>query len=207
MKKLVITIVSILTFITATLGKNSQQASYEAGQKKFFLSTSLWSLSNFGEEPADFYELNFGYRLTAKDNLIINGTTWKYWEPLGIPYGDDAKYNHVEDYPGYIRAYGVGVIYQRFIWKQFFTAAHANTFVQNFYDMQDEKIQNGFQLYLQFRVGYKWEIFNNRFFVEPAISFNYWPVNTNFPDGFQQVEDTWPNYFLFEPHLNFGISF
>jgi len=208
MKKLVITILSALLVATAGMSQNStQKRNNESIENRYFISTSLWSLSNFGKEPADFYELNFGYRLTAKDNLILNATTWKYWEPLGIPYGNDKKYNHIEDYPGFVRAYGLGLIYQRFIWKQFFTAAHVNTFLQNFYNEQKNKMQNGFQLYLQFRVGYKWEIFNERFFLEPSVSFNYWPVNTNFPEGFQLLEDNWPNYFLFEPHLNFGINF
>jgi len=74
-------------------------------------------------------------------------------------------------------------------------------------DDQNEKIQSGFQLYLQARIGYRLELFEKRFFLEPSISFNYWPINTNFPNKFLEKENNWPNYFLFEPHLNFGINF
>ena len=207
MKKQIVILLAVLLLANSSLGQNTSQTGRKVLEERYFLSTSLWSLSNLGKEPADFYELNFGYRLTEKENLIFNTTTWKYWEPLGIPYWNDKKYNHTEDYPGIVRAYGVGIIYQRFLWKQFFGAAHVNTFLQNFYGEQGEKLQNGFQLYLQFRLGYRWEIFDHRFFLEPALSFNYWPINTNFPDNFQQIEDNWPDYFLFEPHLNFGINF
>jgi len=175
--------------------------------RKHFISTSLWSVANLFPEPADFYELNYGYRLTPKDAISLNTTTWKYWEPLGIPYTSIKKYKHVDDYPGYVRAYGVGVIYQRFIWHRLYSSIHANAFMQDFYDAEKAKIQTGFQLYTQARLGYSLQLFKKRFFLEPSIGFNYWPVNTNFPSSFSEKENIWPNYFLFEPHLNFGINF
>ena len=208
MKKSVFTILSILLVAIASMSQNSsKKRNNESIESRYFISTSLWSLSNFGQEPADFYELNFGYRLTPKDALILNTTIWKYWEPLGIPYCNGKKNNHMDDYPGFVQAYGVGLVYQRYICNHFFTAAHVNTFLQKFYNEQKNKMQNGFQLYLQFRLGYQWKIFNERFFLEPSVSFNYWPVNTNFPASFLLLENKWPNYFLFEPHLNFGINF
>jgi hypothetical protein len=174
---------------------------------KCFISTSLWSLANFGKDPGDFYELNVGFRVTPKDALILNVTTWKYHEPLGIPFGDKDKSAHTKDYPGYVRAFGAGIIYQRYVWKNLCTNVHADVFKQNFYDTQNDIIQSGGQLYLQFRVGYKWNFLKDRLFLEPALSFCYWPVNTNFPDDFHDLEKDWPNYFLFEPHLNIGINF
>jgi hypothetical protein len=200
-------ILFILLVLAITINSYGQSAKNDTVKHQYFMSTSLWSLANLGEDPADFYELNFGYRLTSKDAIILNATTWKYPEPLGIPYGHKDKYAKTKEYDGYIRAFGVGVVYQRFVWKHLFTNVHVNGFLQNFYNDQNEKLQSGFQLYLQFRVGYKWEMFDDRFFIEPAISFNYWPVNTNFPDDFKQVEKEWPDYFLFEPHLNIGINF
>jgi hypothetical protein len=197
----------ILLTLVISANTNSQTVNKESIGNKYFISTSLWSLANLGKEPADFYELNFGYKLNANNALILNAITWKYWEPLGIPYGNENKYQHTEDYPGFMRAWGAGLIYQRYIWKGFFSSIHANTFLQNFYDEQDDKIQSGFQLYLQLRAGYRWDVFNHRLFLEPSLSFNYWPVNTNFPDDFQIIEDNWPNYFLFEPHLNIGVNF
>jgi hypothetical protein len=198
----------LVVFILANFwGSYGQTTKQDSSFKKHFISTSLWSVANLFPDPVDFYELNYGYRFTPKDAIIINATTWEYPEPLGVTSKSKKKWKHVEEYPGFVKAYGIGIIYQRFVWKQFYSAIHANTFSQTFYTAKNEKIQSGFQLYLQARMGYKFEFFENRFFLEPSISFNYWPINTNFPDSFSQKENNWPNYFLFEPHLNFGINF
>jgi len=202
MKMKFIVIVFLIKF-GVSFGQTTKQDSI---YKKHFISTSLWSIANLFPEPADFYELNYGCRFTAKDAIVFNATTWKYWEPLSIPLTSEKKYKHIEDFPGFIRAYGIGIIYQRFLWRKFYSTIHVNSFLQNFYDENKEKLQSGFQLYLQFRLGYRFELLKNRFFLEPSISFNHWPINTNFPKTFKQKEDNWPNYFLFEPHLNFGIN-
>lgn len=198
-------------FITTILLSNvlafSQAQNQDAISKKHFIATSLWSIANLFPEPADFYELNYGFRLTPSDALILNTTTWKYWEPLGISTSSNKKYKHFDDYPGYIRAYGIGLVYQRLIWNKCFSTLHTNVFNQTFYNTDHSKIQSGIQLYLQMRFGYRLDLLKNRIFLEPSLSFNYWPINTNFPDSFKQKETHWNNYFLFEPHLNIGINF
>ena len=133
MKKLEITLLLIFPLTTVGMCQNSNiSANNKIIEKRYFISTSLWSLSNFGKEPTDFYEFNFGRQLSAKDNLILTATTWKYWEPLGIPYGNDKKYNHIEDYPGFVRAYGVGLIYQRFIMEAVFYCSPCEYFSSEF---------------------------------------------------------------------------
>ena len=72
---------------------------------------------------------------------------------------------------------------------------------------EDEKMQNGFQLFNTFRFGYHFKLFKNRVFIEPSVCVTWWPVNTNMPQSFQIEEDKWNNYFLFEPGLHFGINF
>lgn len=203
MKSLLIVMIVLLGTGVSYGQKTEQETTY----KKHFITSSLWSVANLFPDPADFYELNYGYRFSEKDAVIINTTTWKYWEPLGIPFANDKKYKHIEDYPGFVRAFGIGLVYQRFMWNKLYSAIHANMFVQNFYDVSTSKIQSGFQLYLQYRLGYRINIIKERFFLEPSLSFNYWPINTNFPESFALKENNWPNYFLFEPHLNFGINF
>lgn len=185
----------------------SQAIEQDTLSYRHFIGTSLWSIANFFPDPGDFYELDYGYWVTSKDALIINAITWKYPEPVGIPYTNENKNKHIEEYPGYIRAFGIGAGYQRFLWKNIYSSVQANSFIQNFYNLKNEKIQCGYQLYFQLRLGYHLELFNNRFYLEPSLSFNYWPVNTNLPEEFLQKEKEWPNYFLFEPHLNFGVNF
>ncbi len=171
------------------------------------VETSLWMFMNVMPDSPDFYQLCLGYRLDEKNTLFLNGITWKYPAPLGIPMYDPNFDSPDEEYPGYIRAFGIGVGYQRFIWNGLFASLYATPFLQNFYAIDDEYIQSGFQLYLQAQFGYQIDFLKGRLFLKPAIYLNYWPINTNFPEGFQQKEKNWPNYQPFEPHLNIGIRF
>jgi hypothetical protein len=111
-----------------------------------------------------------------------------------------------QSYPGKVRAYGIGLGYQRLLWKNLFATAEPTFFLQQFTDENDEKIQKGFQLYLQLILGYRFEIFKKRIFFEPAYALKCWPVNTNFPSSFEEIEKGAPKY-RFEPSLNFGFRF
>jgi len=144
--------------------------------------------------------LNYGFRLTLKDNFIAEAITWTYYEPLGT-YGSSDEF-----YPGKVKAYGIGLGYQRFLWKNLFTTVEPTFFLQQFFNTDDEHIQNGFQLYLQFILGYHFEFFQKRLFVEPAYAIKYCPVSTNVPASFEALDSGAPKY-KFEPSLNFGIRF
>jgi len=157
-------------------------------------------------EPPSFYQLNFGYRITAKDILIVEAITWKYYAPLGIPYGPSYGDSSV-NFPGYVRDFGVGLAYQRFFWKGLYSTLHVTPFVQQYFNPDKEKIQTGFQLFTTLRLGYHIKLFKNRLFVEPSAACTYWPINTNMPDSFAVQENIWPNYFLFEPGLHVGFNF
>lgn len=185
---------------------HGQTVQSDTADYRHFLGTSLWSIANLFPDPGDFYELDYGYRFTAKDVVMVRAITWKYNTPLGIPYGPSFESPN-EEYPGFARAVGMGVGYQRYLWKGLFVAGHSTFFFQQFRHPDKQKIQNGFQLFLQAQTGYRFPLFRNRCYIEPSIAFNYWPVNTNFPASFLLKEATWPNYFLFEPHLNIGVNF
>jgi hypothetical protein len=184
-------------------------AAEEPGKKNApcLVETSAWMIANLLPDPPDFYQLCLGYQLDEKTTLFLNGITWKYPGPLGIPMWDPSFDSPDEEYPGYVRAFGLGLGYQRFVWKGLFASLYAIPFLQNFYASDDQRIQSGFQLYLQAQLGYQIDLFKGRVFLKPAVYVNYWPVNTNFPDSFQQKEKNWPNYQPFEPHLNIGFRF
>ena len=164
------------------------------------LGMSVFMVTNFLPEPADFYLLTYGYRITQKDRIFVEFNTWKYSEPLGT-YGHSKEF-----YPGFVRAYGVGVGYQRFHWKGLYTTIEATPFIKQYYDINDNKIQKGFQLYLQLIAGYRFEFFKKRLYVEPAYALKYWPIDTNFPSDFAKSEEGKPKY-IFELSLNFGFKF
>jgi hypothetical protein len=163
-------------------------------------------LANVFPDPPSFYQLNYGYRLTPKDVISVEAITWTYHAPLGIPYGTSHT-SPEKSYPGSVRAVGLGLAYQCFFWKDLYVAVHATPFLQTYKNEKRETIQHGFQLFSTFRVGYHLKLCKNRFFIEPSIAATWWPVNTNMPQDFKHLESKWPNYFLFEPGLHFGIKF
>jgi len=167
---------------------------------KHSLGASAFMITNLLPDPADYYLLTYGYRLTQKDRIFAEFNTWKYAEPLGT-YGDSE-----ELYPGLVRAFGIGVGYQRFHWKGLFTTVQATSFLKQYYNAENDKTQKGFQLYMQLAAGYRFELFKKRFYIEPAYALKYWPVDTNFPDNFARIEEGAPKY-IFEPSLNFGFRF
>ena len=156
---------------------------------KHSIGASLFMILNFFPDPADYYLLTYGYRLKRKERIFVEFNTWKYSEPLGT-YG-----NSNEHYPGFVRAFGLGVGYQRFLWRGLYIVGQGTPFLKHYYDSDREKIQNGFQLYLQLVAGYRFELFNNRLYVEPAYALKYWPVDTNFPEAFQKLSMVRPRIF------------
>ena len=129
-------------------------------------------------------EVNFGYQLTPKDRLSVEAITWRYYHPLGIPWGEEGRYSADNAYPGHVREFGVGLSYQRTLTKGLYSSISATPFFRRYYDAQNEKIDNGLQLYLTARVGYHFRVLD-RLFLEPSVAFNFWPVSTNVPAAFE----------------------
>ena len=194
----------LLFFINFSL--TAQNKIQDSIFRRHFIGSSLFVLANFFPDPPSFYQLNYGYRFTPQHAIIIEAITWTYNAPLGIPYGPSYESTD-EFYPGLVRGYGLGLAYQRYLCKNFYSTVHATPLHQNYMDAENKKIQSGFQLFLTLRFGYHLKLFKNRFFFEPSVAFTYWPINTNLPESFSKVENKWPNYFLFEPGLHFGIKF
>lgn len=193
-----------LLFISFQL--KAQNSNEGESDRRYFVGSSAFMIANLLPNPPSFYQMNVGYRLTGRDVISVEVITWTYDAPLGIPFGP-SKGLKEEAYPGYVREYGVGIAYQRFLWKGVYAALHATPFRQTYIDEQDRKIQNGFQLFLTVRIGYQVNFYANRLFIEPSVAFTHWPVNTNVPEAFSAQESKWPNYFIFEPGLHFGIRF
>lgn len=173
---------------------------------RFYIGSSAFVLGNLGADPPSFYQLNFGYRLTPKDVISLEAITWKYDAPLGIPYGPSYG-DKSENYPGSIREYGVGAVYQRFLWKDLYTSLQVLPLMRIYLDEDDETIQHGFRLFSTFRVGYHIPLLKNRFFIEPSIAATFWPVSTNVPEEFAAKDEKWNKYFLFEPGFHLGVKF
>ena len=199
-----------LVLTCAAAGARADQTgdAAESTSRPCYVGTSLFTLMNLApdDQPPRFYQLNIGYQLTPKDRLSVEAITWRYYHPLGIPWGEEGRESSDKAYPGHVREAGVGLEYQRSLTKGLYSSVSAIPFWRGYYDTQNEKIGNGLQLYLTARVGYHVGV-SDRLFLEPSVAFNYWPVSTNVPDSFAAQDKRWPSYFLFEPGLNVGFRF
>lgn len=175
---------------------------------KFSVSTTYLSFLNFGEEKTNthMYEFHFGYKVTPKDKIGIKVATWNLFAPMGIQIWDSLFLNESEFLPGRLRESGIGITYQRILWKGVFTSIEILPLLKTYLDKDNKKIGNGFKLYTSYHLGYHLPLLKNRLFIEPQVHCNYWPIDTKIPPGFKEKERTWNNYFLFEPNLYIGVN-
>ena len=187
----------------------------EDSHHRFRLSTPLITLSNVGSwqkrTSTQHIELHFKYNLDSKNILGVKFATWRLFQPMGIQWWDgllekiDSK---SEFYPGYLRETGLGISYQRMLWKGLFATVEVLPQLKTYLNENNSKIGNGFKLYTSYHIGYHIPLTKNkRIYIEPQIHFQNWVIDTNTPSDFKKLDDKWKNHFLFEPNIYFGIIF
>ena len=206
MKKDILIIVLAL-FLANSFQLKAQYAKEDTIYKKCFVGSTLFMFANLNSKNRpDFIQLNLGYRITGKDVVSLELKTWKYAWPLGIPHGKSFEAAE-EKFPGYIREYGFAFAYQRYWWKGLYTGIHVMNAWQTFVDNDGNKIDNGFQIFNTYRVGYHFKLFKDRFFIEPSLGITHRPYHTEMPEAFKQIDDKWSRFFVGEPGLHFGYNF
>ena len=196
--------------MTITLQVKAQYANQDSTYKRWFVGSSLFVLlGNFDTtNPPNFAQLNIGYRITGKDVVSLELKTWKYAWPNGIhPFLNKSYGNLEEQFPGYVREYGFAVAYQHFWWKGLYTGVHVMPTWQTFVNDDGNKIDNGFQIFNTYRVGYHIKLFKDRFLIQPSIAITHRAFHTKLPDGFKQLDDKWSKFVFGEPGFHFGFNF
>jgi hypothetical protein len=164
-------------------------------------------LGNFAEKnKPDFAQLNLGYRISPKDVVSVEFKTWKYAWPLGIAPQSELFESPASEYPGYIREAGFALVYQRYLWKGLYTGVHVMNAWQNFMDENNTKVDDGFQIFNTYRIGYHVKLFKDRFFIEPSFAVTHRPFHTEMPQAFKIEDDKYAK-FNWEPGLHFGFNF
>jgi hypothetical protein len=214
MKKLISTTLMIAMFTTLATSQNLTQKTKGSVKDtvpnyKFAVGTTWLTCANFGPEKTNthHYEFHLGYKLTPKDKIGIKIATWKLFAPMGIQSWDPLFLKESEFFPGRLKESGIGVTYQRILWKGLFASIEILPLLKTYLDEDNRKIGKGFKLYTTYHLGYHIPLFKDRWYIEPQIHCNYWPVDTNTPQGFNEKESKWNNYFLFEPNVYIGINF
>lgn len=199
---IIVAFISIQSFSQTFSTKKNTSASF-----KYTINSPYLTFTNFDPEASTLYEVHFGYRITPKDMIGIKAVTWKIVAPLGIPWGPYLT-NKSENYSGELKESGIGITYQRFLWKGLYASIEVVPLIKKYLDINNKKIDNGFRFYTTFHLGYYIPLFKNRLYIQPQIHCNYWPINTQSPAGFAEQDLKWNNnYFLFEPNLYIGVNF
>lgn len=209
MKKQILWIVPAL-MLASNLQVNAQYDKQDSTYKRWFVGSSLFVLlGNLDtKNPPNFAQLNIGYRFTAKDVITVEPKTWKYAWPNGIhPFFSDSYKKPEEKFPGYVREVGVSVAYQRFLLKGLYAELNVMPTWQKFVDNDGHKIDNGFQIFNTYRVGYHIKLFKDRFFIQPSIAITHRAYHTKLPNGFKQLDDKWSKFIFGEPGFHFGFNF
>ncbi|QSE98458.1 hypothetical protein [Fulvivirga lutea] len=198
----------IACFLACNISTNAQYAKQDGDFKNHFVGSTMFLLGNLASTNSpEFVQLNLGYRITGKDVISVELITWKYAWPLGInPFYDNSYGKPEEEFPGYIREYGIGLAYQRYFWKGLYAAVHLIPMWQKFKDENGNKLENGFHLFNTYRIGYHVKLFKDQFFIEPSFGVAGRPYYTEMPDGFKQKDDKWPKWTP-EPGLHIGFNF
>lgn len=201
-------LVGLALVLVSTTALKAQYAPSDSTYKKWYVGSTLFLLGNFAPvNSPEFFQLNVGYRLTGKDNISLEFITWKYAWPLGInPFYNDKYGEPEEKFPGYIRDFGLGIAYQRFLWKGLYVAVHVMPALQDYRNEEGNHVDYGFMIFNTNRIGYHFKLFNDKFFIQPSLGIAGRPYYTEMPDGFKQQDDNWPKWTP-EPGLHFGYNF
>jgi hypothetical protein len=203
--------IGLAIMLLSNLKVQAQYAKQESTYKKWFIGTSLFVIiGNLadGGNPPNFAQLDIGYRLTGKDVIRLSPKTWKSAWPNGIhPFLNDAYAKPEEKFPGYVREFGVTASYQRFFWKGLYAQLDVMPTYQVFVNDNGKKIDNGFQIFNSYRIGYHIKLYKDKFFFQPSICMTHRAYHTELPNGFKQLDDKWSKFIFPEPGLNIGYNF
>ena len=212
----------ILLFFS-TFGAFAQKQSQEEGKEKtevthkwrvstpFFILTDPLGGGWNDRTSTQMIELHVKRNLDNKNIIGLKLATWRLFQPMGIQWWDgllDKLDTESEFYPGHVRESGIGITYQRMLWKRLFATVEVLPQFQTYLDLDGNKLGNGFKLYNSFHLGYHIAFGKKkRFFIEPQVHINQWMFDNNSPAGFKEFDDKYGNVFWFEPNLYFGWKF
>ena len=214
MRKLIILILSVLSLnIMAQNNPADTTLKY-----KYRVSLPVIILPQLVEKSWDdrmhtqHIEFHIKRNLDDKNIIGLKFASWRLFQPMGIQWWDgllDKLDTESEFYPGHVRERGIGISYQRMLWKGLFATVEVLPQIKTYLDEDQNKVgKNGFKLYNSIHLGYHFAFGKKkRLFIEPQFHSQFWVFDSEAPAGFAAKDDQWKNYFLFEPNIYFGIKF
>jgi len=211
------TILLFICTLSAFAQINSPEGKETEVSNKFRISTPVITLPQLvmdswnDRKHTQHIEIHIKRNLDNKNIIGLKLATWRLFQPMGIQYWDglfDKLDTESEFYPGHVRERGIGITYQRMLWKGLFATVEVLPQFQTYLDESGDKIGNDFKLYNSYHLGYHIAFGKKkRFFIEPQIHLNQWMFDNNAPEGFKELDDKWADYFAIEPNIYLGVSF
>ena len=84
-------------------------------------------------------ELHVKRNLDNKNIIGVKFATWRLFQPMGILWSDgilDKLESESEFYPGHLRETGIGISYQRMLWKGLFATVEVLPQFQTYMDLE-----------------------------------------------------------------------
>ncbi len=215
MKNLIVILLLSCTF-SAFAQKNSPDGKESEVVHKYRVSLPYFIITDpigggwNDRTSTQMVEFHIKRNLDNKNIIGVKLATWRLFQPMGIQYWDgllDKLETESEFYPGHVRESGIGITYQRMLWKGLFATVEVLPQFQTYMDLDGNKLGNGFKVYNSLHLGYHIDFFKKRFFIEPQVHCQHWMFDNNAPDGFKELDDKWRDYFLFEPNIYVGVNF
>ena len=203
--------ISAFAQTNSTVGKDTEVTHKWRVSMPYFVPESLIGSSWNKHTSTQHIEFHVKRNLDNKNIIGVKLAHFRLFQPMGITWWDgllDKIESESEFYPGHVRTMGVGISYQRMLWKGLFATTEVLPQFQTYLDENGDKIENGFKLYTSYHLGY-YVAFGKkkRFFIEPQINCMVWTSDKNAPAGFKELDDKWRNYFLLEPQIYLGWNF
>jgi hypothetical protein len=76
MQRKIVVLFMVIIMTNSVLG---QKANQDTTFRRFFIGSTFMMLGNLlSSEETDFFQFNFGYRITPKDVVSVEAITWQY---------------------------------------------------------------------------------------------------------------------------------
>ena len=152
MKKIFIIGLTIFT-LNGFAQNNTEQSKQRDTDLKYRVSFPAIILGNIGKggerTNTKHIELHVKRELDSKNIIGVKFATWRLFQPMGIQWWDgllDKIDSETEFYPGYLKETGIGISYQRMLWKGLFASVEVLPQYKTYLDLNNKKIANGFKL-------------------------------------------------------------
>jgi hypothetical protein len=141
---------------------------------------------------AGIYALHYYYRATPRSEWVA-GLTY-----MNIRFEGS----------GYTSSPGLILGYRRYLWKGFHLEYEIWPAFDAYYETNENRHYKGFDLWNEFRLGYKVEFQAGRLPMQVNLQwpFGFGLYASNKPDSFYEVTKN-DQFFYFPPLLSFGVSF